>query len=196
MFQAPAHARCRYFSAPLSPELKKKHGTNAVPVRRGDTVRIMRGDRKGFEGKITQVDRQGYRIYVDGVTRTKVDGTSTQIPIHPSKTMITNLDMDDKWRRKTLERKGVRVEKEVPPPEEVVVEERIEEVSEVEKIKEKPKAKATAKKPRRRKRKDEPEPSVKEEAKKPKKTRKSEKTETKPRRKRTKKAEAEEKGAE
>jgi large subunit ribosomal protein L24 len=193
MFQAPAHARCRYFSAPLSPELKKKHGTNAVPVRRGDTVRIMRGDRKGFEGKITQVDRQGYRIYVDGVTRTKVDGTSTQIPIHPSKTMITNLDMDDKWRRKTLERKGVRVEKEVPPPEEVVVEERIEEVSEV---KEKPKAEATAKKPRRRKRKDEPEPSVKEEAKKPKKTRKSEKTETKPRRKRTKKAEAEEKGAE
>jgi large subunit ribosomal protein L24 len=185
--------RYKHFSAPLSPELKKKHRTNAVPVRRGDTVRITRGDRKGFEGKITRVDRQEYRIYVEGVTRIKVDGTSIQIPIHPSKAMITNLDMDDKWRRKTLERKGTRLEKEAPPPEETIAEERMKEEREVE---EKPKAETKAKKPRRRKKKEEPEPSTREEEKKPKRTRKSQKTETKPRRKKTKKAETEEKGAE
>jgi large subunit ribosomal protein L24 len=94
------------FSAPLSPELKKSHGINAIPVRKGDTVKIMRGERKGFEGKVAGVDRTKYRISIEGVTREKVDGTATTVPIHPSKVMITNLNLDDKWRRETLKRKG------------------------------------------------------------------------------------------
>jgi ribosomal protein L24 len=71
----------------------------------GDTVRVIRGDRRGFEGRITRVDRKNFRIYVEGVTRDKVDGTTIQIPIHPSKAMIVNLNLDDKWRREALKRK-------------------------------------------------------------------------------------------
>ena len=106
MHQAPASLRYKRFSAPLSPKLKESHNTNSVPVRTGDTVKIMRGDRKGFEGKVSQVDRKRYRILVEGVTREKVDGTTTLNPIHPSKVMITRLNLDDRWRRKMLERKG------------------------------------------------------------------------------------------
>ncbi|MGQ9530392.1 MAG: 50S ribosomal protein L24 [Candidatus Bathycorpusculaceae bacterium] len=105
LFQAPDHIRYKLFAAPLSPELRKTHGVKTIPVRSGDTVRIMRGDHKGFEGKITRVDREKYRIYIEGLTREKVDGTTTFVPIHPSKVMVTRLNLDDKWRRKILERK-------------------------------------------------------------------------------------------
>lgn len=74
---------------------------------------IMRGDRKGSEGKVTQIDRKKYRLYIEGATREKVDGTSISVPIHPSKVMITRLNLNDKWRKKTLERKGERQKSEV-----------------------------------------------------------------------------------
>ena len=122
MYQAPLTKRYRRFSATLTTKLKKSHNTNSVPVRTGDTVKIMRGDREGLEGKVSRVDRKNYRIFVDGVSREKVDGTSTLIPIHPSKVMITSLNLDDKWRRKMLERKGA-VEKGEMPKEKTVEEE-------------------------------------------------------------------------
>ncbi len=111
LFQAPHHQRYKRFSAPLSGDLKKAHNANALPVRRGDSVRILRGDRKGFEGKVASVDRTNYRVFVEGVTREKVDGSTMLVPIHPSKVMITGLNLEDKWRREILERKSKKAEK-------------------------------------------------------------------------------------
>jgi large subunit ribosomal protein L24 len=113
MYQAPVTDRYRRFSAPLSSKLKDSQGTSSVPVRKGDTVMVMRGDRKGSEGKVNQIDRKNYRIFVDGATREKVDGTTIPVPIHPSKVMITRLNLDDKWRKKTMERKVVAEKAEV-----------------------------------------------------------------------------------
>lgn len=119
LFNAPAHIRYKMFSAPLSPSLRASHNANSLPVRTGDTVRVMRGDRKGLEGKVMSVDRRKYRINVEGITREKVDGTAIQIPIHPSKVMITNLNLDDKWRRESLKIAAAPAEevKEVKKPE-------------------------------------------------------------------------------
>ncbi len=124
LFQAPLHVRYKQFSAPLSPELKASHNTRSVPVRVGDTVKIMRGDRKALEGKVTRVDRQKYRIFVEGITREKVDGSTIQIPIHPSKVMITNLNLDDKWRKEVLKRKMREKPVEKPIEEKPPVEEK------------------------------------------------------------------------
>ena len=114
LYQAPLHKRYKQFSAALSSKLKASYNINSIPVRMGDTVHIMRGDRKGFEGKVTGVNRTKYRIFVEGVTREKVDGTSMPIPIHPSKVRITRLNLDDKWRKETLKRKGVSEKIEFP----------------------------------------------------------------------------------
>jgi len=114
LHQAPLHERYRRFAAHLSPELKGSHNTGSVPVRTGDTVRVMRGDYRGLEGKVTGVDRKNYRVFVEGVTREKVDGTSTPVPIHPSKVMITRLNLDDKWRKEALNRKGASKKAELP----------------------------------------------------------------------------------
>ena len=104
-FQAPDHIRHRCFTASLSPELRASHDVNALPIRKGDTVRIMRGDHEGFEGKVNQVDTRKYRVYVEGLTREKVDGTTIFLSVHPSKIMITDLTLEDKWRKQVLERK-------------------------------------------------------------------------------------------
>ena len=129
LFQAPDHIRYKHFAAPLSPELRKSYGTRSLPVRSGDTVRVMRGDHKGFEGKVARVDRKKFRIYVEGLTREKVDGSTVFVPIHPSKVMITKLNLDDKWRKKILERRKKAKEAaekvvEKPPEEVKVVEEK------------------------------------------------------------------------
>lgn len=159
LFQAPDHIRHKHFAAPLSPKLRTSHGVRVLPVRSGDTVHIMRGDHKGFEGKVTRIDREKYRIYVEGLTREKVDGTTIFVPIHPSKVMITGLNLDDKWRKKVLERRKEAREKmegiEEKPPEEVVEikEEVIKEKGGMEeKIpKKRPKRRKVAKKPAEKK---------------------------------------------
>jgi large subunit ribosomal protein L24 len=105
LYGAPAHVRHKHLAAHLSPELRATHIAKSIPVRSGDTIRVMRGDHKGSEGKISRIDLKKYRIYVEGLTREKVDGTTVFVPVHPSKVMITKLNLDDKWRKRILERK-------------------------------------------------------------------------------------------
>jgi large subunit ribosomal protein L24 len=105
IFNAPAHLRHKLMSSPLSSELAASRGAKTLPVRKGDTVRIQRGDNKGFEGKVSRVDTRSYRIYIEGFTREKVDGTNIFLPVHPSKVEIRNLNLDDKWRKNILARK-------------------------------------------------------------------------------------------
>jgi len=144
LFTAPLHVRYKILSAPLAPELREKYGFRSLPVRVGDKVQVMRGDFKGFEGKILSVDRKKFRITIEGITREKVDGTTINVPIHPSKVMITELNLNDKWRRKIIERKSKakeelkrrKEEEEKKAKEEAKIEEIEEEETEKEKAKE------------------------------------------------------------
>ncbi|MBS7612064.1 50S ribosomal protein L24 [Candidatus Bathyarchaeota archaeon] len=104
-FDAPKHVIVKILSAHLSDELKEKYKRRSFPIRKGDTVKIVRGDFKGFSGAVLRVDRERMRIYVEGVTREKVDGTKVLIPIRSSKVIITKINLDDKRRVKALERK-------------------------------------------------------------------------------------------
>ncbi len=126
LYEAPAHLRHRLLAAHLSPELRASHGTKSFPVRTGDTVHVARGDHKGVEGKITRVDLSRYRIYVEGLTREKVDGTTINVPIHPSKVIVTRLNLDDKWRKGILDSRKEALK-------------RLEKVEKAEKIEKKPK---------------------------------------------------------
>ena len=109
---APVQVRRRYISAPLSPNLKTQYGARTMPVIENDTVAITKGDRKLTEGKVLRVNTKSSRIYVEGVTRTRLDGSTVQIPIRAENVMITKLDLDDDWRKKILERKGFKAKEE------------------------------------------------------------------------------------
>jgi large subunit ribosomal protein L24 len=107
-FNAPNHKRRKFMSAPLSPSLKSQYGARSMPVRRDDTVIITKGDRKLTEGKVIRLDYRRYKIYIEGVTRNRMDGSSTQIPIRPENVMITRLNLEDERRRNILERRGFK----------------------------------------------------------------------------------------
>ena len=89
-------------AAPLSEELRKSQGRRNYPVRKGDIVKILRGDFAGIEGKITKVDTHRQRVFVEGVSREKVAGTSTNVSVNSSKVIITKLNLDDKWRAEAI----------------------------------------------------------------------------------------------
>jgi len=106
LYNAPYHLRGKVMSAHISSELREKYGARSMPIRSGDTVRVLRGDYEGVEGKVVRVDRGKYRIFIEGITRQKADGTTIYVPIHPSKVEIIKLNLDDKFRREILERRS------------------------------------------------------------------------------------------
>ena len=105
LYNAPHHIRHKLMCAPLSPDLISSKGAKTLPVHKGDTIQIVRGDNKGFEGKISRVDLKRYRIFIEGLTREKVDGTNVFISVHPSKVVLKKLNLDDRWRKAVVERK-------------------------------------------------------------------------------------------
>ena len=105
-FNAPNHVRRKFMSAPLSPALKIEYGARSMPIRRDDTVTITKGDRKLTEGKVIRVDSERSKLYIEGVTRNRMDGSMVQIPIRPENVMITRLELGDDKRRAILARRG------------------------------------------------------------------------------------------
>ncbi|MBM3303939.1 MAG: 50S ribosomal protein L24 [Candidatus Aenigmarchaeota archaeon] len=111
-FNAPLHVRHRLMSVRLSKELKGQLGKRSLPVRKGDEVRVMSGSGRKTTGAVSRVDLSSLKVYAEGITVKKVDGSEVQRALEPSNLMITKLNMDDKMRRKQLERKAL-VKKEV-----------------------------------------------------------------------------------
>lgn len=74
-------------------------------LRKGDKVKIMHGEFKKQEGKVEIINMKKTRVFISGVEVTKKDGTKRMLGLHPSNLMITELNLDDKFRQKILERK-------------------------------------------------------------------------------------------
>jgi large subunit ribosomal protein L24 len=91
------------FGSQLSAELRERHGKRSVRPRVGDSVRIVRGEYKGIEGKITQVDSRLGVVMVEGVTHEKIKGGTSPVPINSSNIVVTNLALEDKIRKSKLE---------------------------------------------------------------------------------------------
>ncbi|CAA6665417.1 unnamed protein product [Spirodela intermedia] len=92
-------------SAPLSTDLRNKYNVRSVPVRKDDEVQVVRGTYKGREGKVVQVYRRRWVIHVERITREKVNGSTVNVGINPSKVIVTKLKLD-KDRKALLERKA------------------------------------------------------------------------------------------
>ncbi len=103
-YKAPLHVRHKFMSAPLSEALRDKYEKRSFPVRKGDTVKVMRGDEKGKEGKVRSVDLKCERITVEGVVVARSDLSEVPRPIHPSNVVITKIDLKDKLRESALMR--------------------------------------------------------------------------------------------
>ena len=103
-YNAPLHVLHKFMGAPLSEELQGKYGKRSLPLRKGDTVRVMRGDDRGKEGKVRSVDLKKGKITMEGVVVARSDLSEVPRPVHPSNVVITKLDLKDKLREAALTR--------------------------------------------------------------------------------------------
>ena len=101
---APLHIRKNFMSAHLSKELIKTYNRRSLPVRKGDIVKVLRGNFKNKTGKVESVNIKRIKVYIDTIQEVKKDGTKYFHPIHPSNLLIMTLDLEDKQRKKVLER--------------------------------------------------------------------------------------------
>ena len=88
----------------LCKELQTEYKVRSMPVRKGDTVQVVRGSQK-VEGEVIQVYRKKFVIYIEGISRIKQNGQSVPIGIHPSNVIIKKLKLD-KNRLAKLKRKS------------------------------------------------------------------------------------------
>ncbi len=109
LYNAPKHRKRKLLSAKLSEELRLVYKKRSTPIRVGDTVEIIRGDHSNMSGKVVRVDTKGIKIYLEGITVEKVDGTKKIFPIHPSNLQITKLNLDDSEREIIFQR-GSKIE--------------------------------------------------------------------------------------
>lgn len=95
---APMHLRKKFMSVNLSKDLRKKYGKRNIPVKRGDTVKVMRGKFEGKEGKVTKIIVKTTKLYMEGVQATKRDGSKVNVKLQPSNLQIVELNMEGKNR--------------------------------------------------------------------------------------------------
>ncbi len=98
---APNHIKRTFMGSTLDKALREKYGRRNIEVRKGDEVKIMRGQFKGKQGKVGEVDIKNTRIQVEGVQRAKAGGEKLITWFHPSNVKIIILDTSDARRLKS-----------------------------------------------------------------------------------------------
>ena len=108
LFQATLQTRSKQMGSALSKDLQKKYGKKSARVVEGDSIKILRGEFKGVDGKISQISTQKSSVAIEGVKKEKTKGDKFDVYIHTSNLVITSLNSNDKWRMAKLEGKDPR----------------------------------------------------------------------------------------
>ena len=125
LYTAPTSERRRRMTVPLSRDLRRRFRRRNVPVRKGDTVRVLSGSFAGREERVARVSRRTYSVTLDNVTLKTAEEKLKPLALRPSHLVITRLNLADPWRRRSLrvreedvtpEERGELPEPEATPP--------------------------------------------------------------------------------
>ena len=94
------HKRDKFLGANLSENLREQHSRRSMRVIKGDSVRILRGEYVGIEGKVEKVNTERSTLSIEGVQREKIRGGNVKVQIHASNVQIISLNTDDDYRMK------------------------------------------------------------------------------------------------
>ena len=94
------HKREKLLGANLSENMRKQHNKRSMRVIKGDTVRILRGEYVGIEGKVEKVNTEKSTLSIEGVQREKIRGGKVKVQIHASNAQIISVNTDDEYRMK------------------------------------------------------------------------------------------------
>jgi large subunit ribosomal protein L24 len=106
--------REKLLGANLSENLREQYSKRSIRVIKGDTVRILRGEYVGVEGKVEKVNTERSTLSIEGVQREKIRGGNVKVQIHTSNIQIISVNTDDKYRMKGTQKakeKNAKVKK-------------------------------------------------------------------------------------
>jgi len=111
IYYATMQTASSQLSGMLSKNLRKKYGKRSVRIVEGDSVKVIRGEFNGVDGKVTKVSASNNGLTIEGVKKEKLKGEKYDVFIHTSNIEVTGLNTDDKWRINKLEGKNARTER-------------------------------------------------------------------------------------
>jgi len=118
IYRATYTTRSKQLGSPLSKDLQKKYGKRSIRITLGDTVKVIRGEYRGVDGKVSKIELTRNSIAVEGIKKEKSRGEKFDIFIPASNVVVTGLNLDDHWRKTKLQgKKPKTTPKEVKPEE-------------------------------------------------------------------------------
>ncbi|MGP8158175.1 MAG: 50S ribosomal protein L24 [Thermoplasmata archaeon] len=102
LYTADSFERRIRMGVPLSRDLRSRFHRRSLPVRKGDTVRVLSGSFAGREERVARVDRRGYSVTLDNVTLKTADEKMKPLSLGVGHLVITRLNLSDPWRRRSM----------------------------------------------------------------------------------------------
>ncbi len=97
-YTLPKHKASKSVKGHLNEKLRKEISKRSISLRKGDTVKIVRGEFVGKEAKITQINRSGRKLYLEKIVKKKSNGQEWQVPIDASKIIVIDVEKTDRKR--------------------------------------------------------------------------------------------------
>ena len=97
------HDRDKMLGAVLDDSLRRQYNRKSLRVIKGDSVKVIRGEYKGVEGKVEKVNTENATFHIEGIQRDKIKGGQVKIPIHSSNVIVIGLNLEDKNRSRKLQ---------------------------------------------------------------------------------------------
>ena len=110
IYKTNIYGKRKLLVAKLDKPLLKTTTKKRMTVRKGDTIKILRGKYKGKSGKVDKVSYTKAKIYVKDIKQTNSRGQDKLIPFNASNVIIVDLILNDNKRiskNKDLNKKKV-----------------------------------------------------------------------------------------
>jgi ribosomal protein uL24 len=103
LYTATTFERRLRMTVPLSRDLRRRFHARSLPVRKGDTVRVLSGSFAGREERVAKINRRDYCVILDNITVKTGEDKLKPLPIRTSHLVLTRLNLSDAWRRRVLQ---------------------------------------------------------------------------------------------
>src|SRR3990167_4472150 len=125
-YQSKLHKKRDFLNAHLSKELRQALKKRSEALKKGDKVKVMRGNHNGKEARVTRVKYQESKVYLEGLFHRTARAKEVPVPFQPSNLMIIEIAKEGKKPVKVEKPKDVekiadeKPKKEIEKPEQKV----------------------------------------------------------------------------
>jgi len=128
-YDKPLNMKQQGLASHLDKKLAKQLEKRSIPIRKGDTMKVMRGGMKGKSGKITGVNYRKGIVFIENIMRKKANGEEVQVPLKASNLLVVDLDKSDakRFKGKILKEEKTKETKKEEKKEEKTIEKNKEE---------------------------------------------------------------------